>query len=253
MSIFKWRDQADAQKTGEQGDVEQTGAAPAPEMEAPEGQLEQPANPMSPILPPFVAPGVVPPPAAPVYSVRPPASAPRADGDGERLVAETVRMAREAKQMAQEIVEEAVERREPRPSLPYDRRRGGEGAPAAPPAPPAVQRARAAAPAAQDFGRRSTQRGAPVASRATWPRPRQTFDAVRCAQSGLLNLAWAWQEAGSPIRAIHAYMQVLQRYPHTAAADAAVADLVEISDKLAMQGQFHTALAIYDQLEELLA
>jgi hypothetical protein len=32
-----------------------------------------------------------------------------------------------------------------------------------------------------------------------------------------------------------------------------VADLVALSEKLAEQGQFHTALAIYDHLEELLA
>jgi hypothetical protein len=47
-------------------------------------------------------------------------------------------------------------------------------------------------------------------------------------------------------------MQVLERYPDTAAAAAAVSDLVEISDILAHEGQFHTALAIYEHLEELL-
>jgi hypothetical protein len=31
-----------------------------------------------------------------------------------------------------------------------------------------------------------------------------------------------------------------------------VADLVELSDKLADQGQFHIALGIYEELEELL-
>ena len=46
-------------------------------------------------------------------------------------------------------------------------------------------------------------------------------------------------------------MQLLDRYPGTDAADAAVADLVELSDRLAQQGQYHIALAIYEQLEQL--
>jgi hypothetical protein len=77
----------------------------------------------------------------------------------------------------------------------------------------------------------------------------QTFDPLRAAQTGLLKLAWSWKQAGAPIRAIHAYMELLFRYPDSAAADAAVADLVELSDALVSEGQFHTALAIYDHLE----
>jgi len=66
-----------------------------------------------------------------------------------------------------------------------------------------------------------------------------------------LSLACRWQEAGAPIRAIHTYIELLTRYPDTAAAAAAVSDLVELSEKLADQGQFHIALAIYDHLEYL--
>jgi hypothetical protein len=84
-------------------------------------------------------------------------------------------------------------------------------------------------------------------------RHRRFFDPVVAAQTGLLNLAWRWQQAGAPIRAIHTYVELLTRYPDTPAAAAAVADLVELSEKLAHEGQFHTALGIYDQLEELLA
>ena len=74
---------------------------------------------------------------------------------------------------------------------------------------------------------------------------------MAAAQTGLLNLAWSWQKSGAPIRAIHTYVQLLSRYPGTPAAAAAVADLVELSETLANQGQFHTALAIWEQLEEL--
>jgi TolA-binding protein len=75
---------------------------------------------------------------------------------------------------------------------------------------------------------------------------------VAATQAGMLNLAWKWQEAGSPIRAIHTYIELLHRYPDTPGAAAAVADLVALSEILTKQGQFHTALAIFDHLEELL-
>ena len=180
------------------------------------------------IVPPFVAsgtasqgataPGVVPPPAAEMYSMRvPEQQAATVDTASGSLIVEKVRTARETQQSSQENVQERVR--------------------------VAVQKARAAVPAAAPRPRQ-LQRAAPA------PR-RPTFDASRAAQTGLLNLAWSWQQAGAPIRAINAYMQLLCRYPGTDAADAAVADLVELSDRLAQQGQFHIALAIYEQLEQL--
>ena len=98
---------------------------------------------------------------------------------------------------------------------------------------------------------RAAQRSTPVACPPA--PPRHQFDRMAATQAGLLKLAWKWQEAGAPIRAIHTYIELLTRYPDTPGADAAVADLVELSDILTEQGQFHTALAIYDHLEELLA
>lgn len=205
MSIFKGRD------------FQPTSATAAHETSAQAGQAEQLAT----LMPPFApqgaaprtatAPGVVPPPAAPMYSF--------ADADAD--VAERVRAARERAQAGVQ---------------------GGVRV--------AVERTRASAPAAR---RRHSQPQAPVVPRTSRPALRPSFDPVRAAQTGLLNLAWSWQEAGAPIRAIHAYMQVLARYPGSAAAAAAVADLVELSEKLATQGQFHIALGIYDELEELLA
>ena len=172
-----------------------------------------------------MAPGVVPPPAAPVYSMRRP-EPPRFD-DAEVPVTESLRIAAEARRRVQEGMQGRLE---------VD-----------------VRRTRAAAPVARSVPqRRPMQQQAPAAPR-TSTRPPMPIDPARFAQTGLLNLAWSWQQAGSPIRAIHAYMQLLERYPGTPAAAAAVADLVEISGDLAQQGQFHTALAIYDHLEELLA
>jgi hypothetical protein len=187
MSIFKRNEPSTVQQA----------ATVVTEAPKPGGRGEQQAS----LMPPFVAPGVVPPPAAPIYSMRPPEAA-----QSQETVQERVRV--DVKRGGTALSVEGVRRR---------------------PAPTTS---------------RSTPRQAPQ-------RTRQTFDPTRCAQAGLLNLAYAWQEAGSPIRAIHAYMQVLARYPDTHAAAAAVADLVELSDKLAEQGQFHTALAIYERLEQL--
>lgn len=182
------------------GDVQQTSAAPYPETGATGSQLEQQAMLMPPFMPApdgAAAPGVVPPPAAPIYSMRPPESATRADGSADGLAADSMRMA-----------------------------------------------STVAAPA--------TRARRPLTRRPARPVQQIPFDPTRCAQAGLLKLAWRWQQAGAPIRAIHTYMQLLDRYPHTPAAAAAVADLVELSEDLARHGHFHVALGIYEELEELL-
>ena len=171
------------------------------------------------LMPPFVAAGVVPPPAAPIYSMSPP-DAPQAEAQPEMSVADKLRIALEAQQVAQDLVQKRVR--------------------------VAVERAKSASSSSRGGHRRRARATLVPASRQS------SFDPVRCAQAGLLNLAWNWQQAGAPIRAIHAYMQVLERYPDTAGADAAVADLVELSDRLAEQGQFHIALSIYEELEHRL-
>jgi hypothetical protein len=162
------------------------------------------------------AAGVVPPPAAPMLSMRPPGSA-RADGDAESPVAEKVRMAREAQQRVRERVRLAV------------------------------QRARTSPSPARSLQRHAALQEAPLNPRMS--RATGSFDPCAYAQAGLLNLAWSWQESGAPIRAIHAYLELLSRYPDTPAAAAAIADLVVLSEKLTNEGRFHIALAIYDQLE----
>ena len=224
MAIFKRRDSGS----------EQTTVAQSTEAVAQAGQLDQPGDLMTAgvgagvatATRSAVAPGVVPPPAAPVYSMRPPESA-RYEGDAEIAAVERVRVAAETRRRRQESVQGRLE--------------------------VAVERSRSSASSARGgVQRQAARQPAPALarSRARGPIP---VDPSRIAATGLLNLAWSWQEAGAPIRAIHAYMQLLSRYPGTPAATAAVADLVDLSDKLAGTGQFHIALAIYDQLEELLA
>jgi hypothetical protein len=207
MSIFKW---------GHQGDAGQTSTATEPGAQP--VRPEQRARPKPPPSPAASAPGVVPPPAAPIYSTR-------IEGDPRSQVGERVRMARDAQLRAQASIQAGVR--------------------------VAVERTRTAAPESMRLARRPAQLPVPIAVRPETPWGRQSFDPLAAAQAGLLNLAWSWQEAGAPIRAIHAYMDLLSRYPDSPAADAAVADLVELSEKLTQQGHFHIALSIYEEMAEL--
>jgi hypothetical protein len=201
MSIFKRAEKSDVQQS--------TSSKAQPPKLMPPVMSNGPTAPRA-----TAAPGVVPPPAAPIYSMRAP-----------EPPIEKATPPREAQRPVQVSVEPATA--------------------------VAAQRARPTAAPVTTVAKRPAQQP-PVARRAPRTMTPQAFDPVRCAQTAMLNLAWSWQQAGAPIRAIHTYMEILHRYPDSAAADAAIADLADLSAKLANEGQFHTALGIYYQLEELM-
>jgi hypothetical protein len=208
--------------------AQQTKAAPPPQASAEKAQAHNPSEfaPRAAAATQPAAPGVVPPAAAPIYSMRPAEPAQRVEAAAKTALAERTTVTADAQVKTRVDVERARV---------------------------VAQATRSTASPTQSAQRRTEQQSPRLAAPATPVTARHGFDPSRAAQAGLLNLAWRWQEAGSPIRAIHAYMELLCRYPDSASADAAIADLVALSDKLTEQGQFHTALAIYDQLEELLA
>jgi hypothetical protein len=78
------------------------------------------------------------------------------------------------------------------------------------------------------------------------------YDPQGAARAGLLRLATDWKEAGSAYQAMHAYMEVLTRYPQTGAAAAATEGLVDLANTLQKQGRFYAALNIYDKLDAML-
>jgi hypothetical protein len=203
MSIFKRAEKNDGQVSTS------SEKAPQPPKLMPPVMSNGPTAPRA-----TAAPGVVPPPAAPIYSMRAP----------EPPSTEKATPPREAQRPVHVSVEPAV--------------------------PVAPQRPRTTAAPVASVAKRPAQQ--PPVRRVPRPAAPQAFDPVRCAQTAMLNLAWNWQQAGAPIRAIHCYMELLHRYPDSAAADAAIADLADLSEKLAHEGQFHTALGIYYQLEELM-
>ena len=77
------------------------------------------------------------------------------------------------------------------------------------------------------------------------------FDPGRAIRVGLLRLARNWRESGSTYQAIHAYTEVLIRYPQTGAANAAVEELLVMADNLTRQGRYYAALNIFNKLEQL--
>ncbi len=50
---------------------------------------------------------------------------------------------------------------------------------------------------------------------------------------------------------IHAYTEVLARYPGTPAANTAEEELLAMAESLEQQGRVHTALDIYHKVEQL--
>ena len=79
----------------------------------------------------------------------------------------------------------------------------------------------------------------------------EIFDPRRAIPVGLLRLARNWSDTGSVYQAIHAYTEVLVRYPETGAAEAAVEELLVLADKLSQQGRYYAALNIFNKLEQL--
>ena len=82
--------------------------------------------------------------------------------------------------------------------------------------------------------------------------PTYYYDPQAAARTGLLHLATEWKEAGGTYQAIHAYMEILTRYPQTGASAAATEGLVDLANRLEKQGMFYTALNIYQKLEQAL-
>jgi hypothetical protein len=96
--------------------------------------------------------------------------------------------------------------------------------------------------------RRQVQRQRPPARRLV---PDEIFDPRGAVPVALLRLGNVSLVNGSIYTAIYAYTQVLERYPDTGAANAAVENLLQLAERLQDQGRFYTALNILNQIEEL--
>jgi tetratricopeptide (TPR) repeat protein len=95
---------------------------------------------------------------------------------------------------------------------------------------------------------RAPQRRPPTRNRVVHG---EVFSPRTAIQLGLVRLARSWSEAGSIYQAIHAYTEVLIRYPETGAAEVAAEELLIMAERLAQQGRYYAALNIFNKLEEL--
>ena len=107
----------------------------------------------------------------------------------------------------------------------------------------------------EEDGRRQGRQLVPARGRRPAAGGRVRFGAVfnptGAIPVGRLRLARSWREAGSTYQAIHAYTEVLARYPGTGAANAAVEELLDMAESLAQQGRYYAALGIFNKLEQL--
>jgi tetratricopeptide (TPR) repeat protein len=95
---------------------------------------------------------------------------------------------------------------------------------------------------------RASERQPPARRRVI---PDEVFDPKPAIRVGLLRLARNWCDSGSIYQAIHAYTQVLIRYPETGAAEAAAEELLILAERLVHQGRYYAALNIFNKLEQL--
>jgi len=106
-----------------------------------------------------------------------------------------------------------------------------------------------------DDGLSSDRQMVPVAARRPPARHRvmygEVFNPRGAIPVGLLRLARNWSDTGSIYQAIHAYTEVLVRYPQSGAAEAATEELLLMADKLSQQGRYYAALNIFNKLEQL--
>jgi tetratricopeptide (TPR) repeat protein len=95
---------------------------------------------------------------------------------------------------------------------------------------------------------RAPQRRSPARNRVAHG---EVFNPRRAIPIGLLRLARTWSDTGAVYQAIHAYTEVLIRYPQTGASEAAAEELLILADRLAQQGRYYAALNIFNKLELL--
>ena len=77
------------------------------------------------------------------------------------------------------------------------------------------------------------------------------LDAGAAARGAILRLARDAQAKGMFYQAIHAYNHLLEQYPATKESRKAVGELIGLAQFLEQQGRYHTAMSLYQRLEDL--
>jgi tetratricopeptide (TPR) repeat protein len=81
--------------------------------------------------------------------------------------------------------------------------------------------------------------------------PKQKSSTIHeSVSSSLFTLAMTLERLGKVHQALTPYLKIIEKYPDTAEAPAAIENVLAIADGMRQKGQFHVAMRIYDRLEE---
>lgn len=78
-----------------------------------------------------------------------------------------------------------------------------------------------------------------------------TQDAAGAARAAMLRMARSAQANGQIYHAIHGYNRLLEQYPSTQESRQAADEMIALARFLEGQGMYHTALSLYERMEQL--
>lgn len=76
-------------------------------------------------------------------------------------------------------------------------------------------------------------------------------DPAGIARTAMLEMAQSAQANGQIYHAVHIYDHLLEDYPHTQESRRAAEEMIALARFLETQGMYHTALSLYERLEQL--
>ncbi len=74
---------------------------------------------------------------------------------------------------------------------------------------------------------------------------------VGAARAAMLRMAQSAQANGQVYHAIHTYNHLLEEYPNTEESRQAAEEMIALAQFLETQGMYHTALSLYERMEQL--
>lgn len=81
--------------------------------------------------------------------------------------------------------------------------------------------------------------------------PSAAQDPAGAARAAMLQLAQSARANGQIYSAVHIYEHLLHEYPNTQQSHRAAEEMIALARFLESQGMYHTALSLYERLEQL--
>ncbi len=81
--------------------------------------------------------------------------------------------------------------------------------------------------------------------------PNALQDPAGAARTAMIQMAQSAQANGQIYHAVHIYDHLLEDYPNTQESRRAAEEMIALAQFLETQGMYHTALSLYERLEQL--